>query len=210
MITLLRVRPKQNLKDPTEDHLVPWHALTDMRWSTLPVTECVLLIQLIIYRLHRWLSFSEFSSAIWRSWAKFISGTNRCNITWHLLTEAPNSDNETLLYSPSHYMPQDTKWERQLPVSWPAYCTLPYHKVYSESNSVVVLPVKWYYTCCLKIMLAIFQKWWHEIAHAVSFFSENARFFLLLKKKRKKALWENLVLFQSQMSWSGRISCVTS
>lgn len=60
MFTLLWVGPKQNLKDPTEDHLVPWHALTDKQRSILPVTECILLIQLIIYRLRKWLSFSEF------------------------------------------------------------------------------------------------------------------------------------------------------
>lgn len=83
-------------------------------------------------------------------------------------------------------MLQDTKWERQLSVSWPTNCTLPYHKIHSESNSVVVLPVMWYHTYCLKIMLVIFQKWWHEIAHAVSFFSQNAQFFLLLKKKKKR------------------------
>ena len=108
-------------------------------------------------------------------------------------------------------MLQETKWERQLPVSWPASCTLPCCKIHSESSSVVVLPVLWHYTCCLKIMLVIFQKWWHEITHAVSFFPENVQFFLLLKKKKKeKALWTKLVLFHSQTSWSGRISCVTS
>lgn len=83
-------------------------------------------------------------------------------------------------------MLQDTEWEMQLPVSRPAHCTLPYHKIYSKSNSVVALPVMWYYTCCLKITVVIFQKRWHEIAHAVSFFSENAQFLVLLKKEKKK------------------------
>lgn len=108
--------------------------------------------------------------------------------TWqHLLTEAPTSANKTLLYSPSHYMLQDTKQERQLPVSRTAYCTLPDHKIHCESNSGVVLPVMGYYTCCLRTVLVIFQRWWHEIARlAVPFFSENAYFVLSLKKRKKR------------------------
>lgn len=112
----------------------------------------------------------------------------------------------------SHYMLQDTKWERQLPVSRLTYCTLPYHKLYSKSNSVVVLPVIWYRTHCLKIMLVIFSKMmtWNSSCCFFLFWKSPVFSFIQEEEKKEKALRENLVLFQSQMSWLGRTSCMTS
>lgn len=46
----------------------------------------------------------------------------------------------------------------------------------------------WYCTHCLKIMLVIDQKWWHEIAHAVSFFSEKALLFFYPRRKKGKSI----------------------
>lgn len=42
---------------PFVHHLAP-HALIDPRWSILPIIKHVVLI--LIHRLHKWLSFSEF------------------------------------------------------------------------------------------------------------------------------------------------------
>lgn len=73
-------------------------------------------------------------------------------------------------------MQQDTKWERQLPLSWTAYCMLPYHKTHSKSNSVVLLPAMWCYTCHLKTVHVILQKWLHRIVHLFLSFLKKTTF----------------------------------
>lgn len=132
----------------------------------------------LVYRLHRWPSLSWPLEAGLNS-PLALRGTNllsSCSLKCQTLLHFPLINN-TL---------QDTKWERQLPVSRPAYCTLPFHKTHSESNSALVLPLMAYDTCCLQLMPAIFQRWWHEVTHAVSFFPENDLFSSFTEEERKK------------------------
>jgi len=110
-------------------------------------------------------------------------------------------------------MQQDTKWERQLPLSWTAYCVLPYHKTHSKSNSVVLLPAMWCYTCHLKTVHVILQKWLHRIVHLfLSFLKKTTfSFFPLIGAEEgggKKSILKTFVHFQSRLSWLVRMSCV--